>query len=514
MRNALLAVLALMGILGKAQVVHAQSWADMTEFSGYLDSDVRFLVEDDRGPTAGDGYRFDMNRNDLDLKLTIRPFDQVKAVVDSRLRFYGFNEAASLPELVKRDPIDPYSLYLDEAYVGIQGFLFEGIDLRFGRMVQTWGAVDQFNPTDNLSARDLSDPFNYSAKVPNQMIELSAYPTDWLTLTGVFVPVFKPAQLPPSALMGFAVEYDANGCFAKAPVPPLSTADVASLQELFSAVSPCNLNFVDPEVRTLTPESTIENSQAGFKAAFQAGDLDFSLSYYYGRFAFPVAYTAVAHVDPNVQTPGVFDVKYVAEVLYPRMHVAGADFSYSAPWLFDIGFVGEIAVYFPEEVIFGMRAFQQTEPGSAEQGPPKRALVAEKSALNVPSDPFIKATAGFDYTILPWWYVNAMYVRGFFDEFNDAYGIRNYAVGATELKFFEDEVVLRLAAVLAVDDLSATLNPQLTWIVYPSAEIALAGLIFLGDTEPDDPFDYAAKEKFGQKAAGRSTVALRARVTW
>jgi hypothetical protein len=502
MRHGFLVIFPLLFMVASASVALAQSWTDMTEFSGYLDSDVRFLVEDDRGATAGDGYRFDMNRNDLDLKLTIRPFDQVKAVVDSRLRFYGFNEAATLPELVQREPIDPYSLYLDEAYMAVQGFLFERMDLRFGRMVQTWGSADQFNPTDNLNARDLSDPFNYSAKVPNQMVELSLYPTDWLTLTGVFVPIFKPAQLPPSAVMGFAVEYDAGGCFAKAPVPPLSTADVADLEELFGAVDPCNLNFVDPEVRTLTPDSTIENSQAGFKAAFQAGDLDLSLSYYYGRFAFPVAYTAVALVDPSTRNPGAFDVKYVAEVMYPRMHVAGADFSYSAPWLFDIGFVGEIAVYFPEEVVFGMRAYQQ---GS---------LVTEKSALNVPSDPFIKATAGFDYTILPWWYVNFMYVRGFFDEFNDAYGIRNYGVGATELKFFEDEVVLRLAAVLAMDDLSATLNPQLTWIVLPSAEIALAGLIFLGDTEASDPLDYAAKEKFGQKAAGRSTVALRARVTW
>lgn len=510
---AVVAMLATVVSLAVGNPVSAQSWTDMVQFSGYLESDTRLILDDWRGARPGGRWDFELNRNDVDFRLAIEPNESVRGVVETRLRFYGFNQAEQLTDLPSRATVDPYALYLDEAYVAFRGVVWENLDLRVGRMVQNWGAVDQFNPTDNLSSRDLSDPMDFTKKVPNQMVQLDMYPTDWMNLTVVWVPVFKPAQLPPSASLGFAVEYDSQGCFVSAPIPPLSQAHMGELVDLFGTLNPCKMDFVNPEVRLVQPENNLENSQAAARMKLALGPVDLSLSYYYGRFGFPVAYTAVAFVSPAEQDPTRQEIQYVAEVMYPRMQVAGMDFSYSADWLFGIGFVGELAVIFPEEVIFGVKAFQ----GSS------TSPVVEMADTNVSSEPFVKWTLGMDYTFPFGLYFNGMVVHGFMDEFNDRYGLHDYVVAAVEKKFFEDELAIRLAGVWDMTQKSTgTFTPELTWIVFPSAEIKLAGLWFFGDTAvPDvDPDPnravslYEDKWKFGQKATGRNVVSLRARLTW
>ena len=107
-----------------------------------------------------------------------------------------------------------------------------------------------------------------------------------------------------------------------------------------------------------------------------------------------------------------------------------------------------------------------------------------------------------------------MYIRGFFDEFNDRYGIHNYLSLAPEFRLFDTELQIRLAAILSLDDMSTTLNPKINWIMFPGAELSVTGLIFAGDTAPKNPRDYSSKFKFGQKAAGRSVVSVAAKVTW
>ncbi|MBM4396872.1 MAG: hypothetical protein FJ087_14430 [Deltaproteobacteria bacterium] len=477
----------------------AAGWADMVQLGGYLSSDIRYTIDDWRGP-RGSGTGWYMNRNEADFRLKLSPDPRVTGVVETKLRFYGFNNADDVGDLSDRAKVDPFDVRLEEAWVAVRPAPW--MDIKVGRMIQSWGSVDMFNPTDNLNARDFSDPLDYASKVPNQMIELDFYPTNWLTLTAVWVPVFKPSMLPPSAVMGFAVEYDSQGCFAAAPTPPLGRADVDELFGYFGALDRCKLSFLPTEVRTVEPELDIANSQAAARAKFQIGDLDLSLSYYYGRFTFPIAYTAVAELvsDGPGTVQGKTNVKYQAEVMYPRMQVAGLDFSYSAPWFFDVGFVGELAVIFPERVDFALLA----KP------------LGDKvfSSVNVPSTPFVKASAGLDYTFTKWLYVNAMYVRGFFDEFNDRFGLHNYTVLPTELKFFEDELQIRLAGALDCNDLSAVTYPQITWVAAPSLEFIAGVMLFIGDTKPADGFDYGSRSKFGQKAAGRDFVFFKTKFTW
>jgi len=498
----------------------AQSWADTIDFSGYIESDTRVILDDYRGLNPGGLGDLEINRNEVNMRLGITPNDQVRAVIDTRLRYFGFSQAEQLPDLVSRSKVDPFSIYLDEAYFAARGVVFESMDLRIGRLIQNWGAVDQFNPTDNLNSRDLSDPLDFTKKVPNQMVELALYPSEWLDLTAVWVPVFKPAQLPPSANLAFAVEYDEMGKFETAPIPPLSFDQMEVLVDYFNnSVEADKLRFVDTQVRVLEPGRNITNSQVAAKAKLYLGPLDLTLSYYYGRFGFPVAYTAVAKSFPRPDVPANTDVEYVAEVMYPRMQVAGLDFTYSANWLFGMGFMGEVAVIFPEQVDFGLRIYNGTK-------------IEENMALtNVAAEPFIKGTFGMDYTFPFGVYVNAMYVHGFFDEFNDLYGLHDYLVAATEFKFFDDELAFRLAGVWDITQLeTGTFNPQITWVVVPSVEVQAVGMWFFGDTAPPgrksetvkDPDSgglasiplYQDKWRFGQKAAGRNVVSLRGRVTW
>ncbi len=495
--------LALAAALCSSLALAAPDWVDKISLSGNVSSDIRFDVENYRGLKPGQGYDFAVNRNDLVVHAEIAPVEQLIAVIDARLRYYGISEADTLPSLSDRDKIDPFSLQLDQAYVATRGVPFSWLDLKVGRMVQTWGSADMFNPVDNLNARDFYDPMDYTRKVPNEMVELDFYPSSRVSIAAVFVPLFKPSQLPPSAALGFSIGRDSRGCLSSVPAPPLTRDGAQKLADTFASIDPCSLNFGDPTVRTVMPQGGIKDSQAAIRAQFKLpGDLELGLSYYYGRFTFPVAYTAVANANVSATQPGKVDVAYSAEVMYPRMQVAGLDFSYSAPWLFDVGIVGELAVIFPEEVIFGLRAYQ----GSAK--------LLELSSVNVPSTPFVKGTLGLDYTFTKWLYVNAMYVRGFFDEFNDKYGVHNYAVAAAELKFFNDALLLRLAGVLAIDDGSNVANPQLTWVIVPGLEAIAGAFLFGGTTVPKDALDYAAKEKFGQKAAGRSQAFLKVRMTF
>ncbi len=493
----------------------------MIDFSGFLESDLRFIIEDTRGLKEGDGYEFQSNRNDLNFRLSIYPTDRVKVVIDSRFRFYGFSESEYLTDLNIRDKTDPWSLHLDEAYVSIQGVLWENLDVKIGRMALTWGTADQFNPTDNINARDFTDPLDYTTKVPNEMVEINMYPTDWLTLSVVWVPIFKHSLLPSSANLGFAVDYDDDGNMYAIPALPIDDTgkqQLAALGELLGPPSTdgtmdtSNLHFEDILINLRQPSRKIENSQVAAKAQFSVWDLDFSFSYYYGRFSYPVPVSAAAVVDSPTPDFQKFNIGILVDVLYPRMHVAGFDFSYSASWLFDIGIFGEMAVIFPEQVNFGLRAYLDGEQVSA-----------DIHNVNVPDEPFIKATVGWDYTFTSWLYVNTQYVRGFFDEFNDMYGIHNYWVMALEFKFLDDELQFRIANVLNCDDLSDNFFPQLTWIIVPSVQVIAGAFVYFGKndrTDPDNPAgldnlaDYADKEKFGWRATGRSIAFVKVKVNW
>ncbi len=504
MLAALAAATVALALLVPATARAAPGWVDKLELSGYLQSDVRFDIDDFRGPVPGQGYTFSLNRNDFDLKLKFTPYPDVVAVVEPRVRYYGFvsSQTLSIANLWDASQVSPFTLYMDQAYVALKGVPAKWIDLKAGRMQVTWGSVDVFSPNDNINSRDLSDPLDYTRRVPNEMVEFVAYPISHITLNLIWVPIFQPAWLPPSAPLAYAVQKNAQGCLTGFPPPPLTIAQNQQLNKLFTAVNPCSLNFPDPTVTTYLPSNKLTDMQVGFRARAKLGDLDIGLNYYYGRFGFPVAYDATVQISPGASQT---TVNYSAEVIYPRMHVMGADFNYSSPYLLDFGIVGDIAVIVPEPVTFALGIY---ENGTS---------LFQQSNQNVSGKPFVKGAAGLERTFGNVLYVDALFVHGFFDEFNDAYGLHNYVSLTPELTLFRDRVKLRVGSFLDLTDLkdpSYVVYPQLTWTALPSVEIMLGAFVLGGETEPKTPLDYASRTKFGQLAAGRDEAISRVTVTW
>jgi hypothetical protein len=559
---------ALLAVL--ISVPASANWTDILSFSGYLQSDVSFIVENNRGPVPGDGYRFDTNRNDLNFKLRIDPNSKVAIVTDIRFRLYGLYDGINLVDLAKRGPIDPWDFQLNEAYLMVKGVPWSKMDFKIGRVIETWGTADMFNPTDNLNARDFSDPLDFFAKVPNEMIEINIYPTDWLTITAVWEPIFKPAQLPRSAKNAFALPRDANGNVTGFPAMPMDTnammnggglgdidtdallaalpdglmGDALALvgsgkitREQFIALLNNYARINEPEVGVWTPNFDIANTQAALKFQFNIDPVTFSLSYFYGRFQFPVAYWGLVDIvspgkapeptasvtDYEAYDKKKLNVNVLAETYYPRMHVLGADFSYSSSNKWVPGFFAEAALIFPEQVNFGFRTYLDGK------------LLLSSSNVNVPTTPFIKATIGADWSYKDWIYINVQYVRGFYDEFNDMYGLHNYFVPNLDLMFFDNELLIRLTSALNCDDLSFMLFPTVTWTVVPAVELSLGYMGFFGPTQPTmarelDVSDltkidaakavsmiipeYADKSRFGQLASGRNVVFFKAKVNW
>lgn len=466
--------------------VKAMDVNDMLRLGLEIESDIRYIVEDYRGNTEGDGYKFGWNRNEIELSMEIFPGENTRGKFTGRYVFYGFSEVDPLTDVAHREYLDPHYFQLDEAFLDVRGFIFDSLDLRIGRHVVTWGTADLFNPTDVLNSRDLSDYLNYAGKVSNNMITINWFPHEIVDFSVTWVPVFKPARLPEHSIRQF-LRLD----------QPLPLHDTTIIPKLMKLVPPgLDWQSIPLYSKVKMPEFNMQNSQVGVKAQFHLGDVDTSVSYYYGRFGFPQP--LLVTVEPDLSEAEI-------TLYYPRFQMIGVDAVTSLSWFFDLGVFAEIGVFFPERIQFAMSLPL-----------PKEDL--ERVGLTTPllsenlNDPFVKATVGVDYTWGPHVYTNLQYVYGFFDEFGDLQGLRHYLAPAVDVKFFDDTMLLRLAGSLCMSDWSAALNPSFMYTAADGVDLSLGALVFIGETEAqsDHYMDY---QKFGMKAAGRSFVYVKARVS-
>jgi hypothetical protein len=182
------------------------------------------------------------------------------------------------------------------------------------------------------------------------------------------------------------------------------------------------------------------------------------------------------------------------------MQVLGLDFATQLPFLGNLGLWGEGALFFPREQDLRIELPVATDvtPADGIANP-----VTEVSGPTVRKTPFVKATAGLDYTLGKHVYLQAQYLRGFIDEFG-ADHIGNYLVGGTELIFFGRHMVLRLFGVVDFPrpkygqrGASYVIAPELR-LVPPSGGMSLdiGSFALLG----------GPRTKFGQAAAGSSIV--------
>lgn len=436
------------------------------------------------------------NENRLEFYLSYTPNEHIQVVADVEPVFLGVSQVSGLQDLSSMQLLAPFHVESDAAYVAINDAL-PGLDIKIGRQIVVWGSADKFNPTNNINADDLEDRPIFTEPIANQMLVVDFSPwQDKLWFQGVYVPLFYPALLPPSASQALAD-----------PETPVNFANQSDRDKMtfLQGFIRANNQFY-PSVSTVVerPPVNITNGQAAAKIGSRLGPVDFSASYYYGFHDIPIPYKAVSTQRGDLDEPAVDGYWYDSKVtlVYPRMHVAGLDFAAQLPFLDDIGVWGEGALIIPQD----QYDFKVELPILLDVTPDDEMAnpVREFQGAIVEKRPFLKATVGADYTIGKHWYINAQYLRGFIDDFGTG-NIGNYLVAGSDLVFFGRHLIFRFFTVTdfprnRADRASAVLAPNIIMVPpWGYATLELGGFAFLGRNDT----------KFGQSATGSSIVYMK-----
>ena len=308
------------------------------KFGGQIASDIRFRLGGEEVPPPSPTatvpypsqqrllkYGFSRNENLIKAQLTLSICDRVKAVADVDFYWYGYSDVNDIDAATLHERVDPYRLEANAAYVDIYKIL-PHLDLRIGRQVVVWGTGDKFNPTNNLNTLDLSDPLLFGKAIANNMIRADWNPWGDLIVTAVWVPIFRPAQLPRTAPLAVTTP--------NRPAPVQEEFIRSSLGAFAQAMPPTQIN-----VSRCSPIRRSRTRRSACASAGRFGGLDMSVSYYHGRWGIPTPAWAVQ--KPN----GIVD----AIVMWPRMDVLGADIAGSIEKLKGLGYWIEAGLYLPAE---------------------------------------------------------------------------------------------------------------------------------------------------------------------
>ncbi|MDJ0763280.1 MAG: hypothetical protein QNJ97_09855 [Myxococcota bacterium] len=481
------------------------------EYGGFIDNDIRIAV--DRVEKVG----IDRNRTTLGTDLTVDLVpSKLRLVADLRFVWTGFTRDTEFEGLTDLARVSPFYIESQAAYVEVRS-LVPGLDVRIGRQIVHFGTADMFNPTNNLNPLDLEDPLNFGKTIANEMVRFDWMADENFVFTGVWVPVFQPTLLPPSARRALGDR------MAEFPfVSPDTRIEAERLRNVWLR-NPDSYSIDLPSVHAIMPAFSLANSQFAFRVLWTAGLFDMSLSYYQGINSVPVAIKSMSATYPSDETSpsGVpkIGVQTDATLTFPKKQVVGFDFAGQLPFLDDAGFWFEGAFVFPERVEM---TFDVTEvaPGS-------RVIRGE----TVTQEPFFKYTAGMDYTINEHLFITGQFIHGFIDELG-AHNINNYWVGGLDVKLLKERLLLRLFVLgelphedddLTLDDdgdgkvdspaLGATNDGTIaSYVVFPQATLkpmdglalTLGGYFLFGHPE----------SKFAQDAAGASLIFLQANASF
>ena len=405
-------------------------------WSGRLQTDLRFRLNSkstgafyDRSDNTfytKDDLEKGIARNENIFKFKLDAvYGRFAGVVDLDFVYLGYpGEIETVADMTRRDTLEPFYLQAHAMYVEATDLFFDGLDLRIGQQLIQWGMADQFNPTNNLNSTDLEDILLFGEQQANLAIRADYNPWDSLVMSGVLVPIFRPALTPRTAPLALAAT-------DRAPFGPTSLRHKIHAEQGFtqSLGWPTAVRNVHAE----QPATTPENMQFAFRLAYTLGGQDLALSYYRGRHDFPqpVANDTYQEMrpfcdrdDPDSCIQGLLTTD--VSLAYPRMQVIGFNMAGEIPldWIWSrlggLGYRLEAGVYLPERVNMRMRQHNITLMGFTEDGEyDYNADGAEGGPLPLVIDdtPFAKWTVGLDYSFGPHVMLVAMWVHGMSNEF-------------------------------------------------------------------------------------------------
>jgi hypothetical protein len=407
------------------------------DMSGSVSSDVRFRVQE---KSVGDFYDrvvaptgVERNQNLFSLKFkasygklsAVAAADvYVNAVGNAQLQsFSGLTGYANYAAVV------PFSFEPQQMYIEGKDLFVKGLDLRIGNQIVLWGVGDQFNPTNNLNANDVRDPLLFGKQQPNFMVKADYWINRSFSASAVLVPIFRPALLPATAVLGAAD-------IQRMPFLEDNFRYLIESQFGYAGSTAVGYPTVVHSVTPVLPGPSAENMQFSYRLAGTIGEQDIALSYYYGRSDIPQPFSNHTsqvngvRCDPNAPTNCINGVLNTDVLLaYPRMHVYGLNmsgefnpFKWISESIHGLGYRFEAALIFPQQT--SLQLTQDALPALSQN-----AGEYEYQAVNgvnvrggtppvvVGSTPFLKWTLGLDYTFGAHVYANAQWVHGLVDEF-------------------------------------------------------------------------------------------------
>ena len=483
-----------------------------SRFDGKLDFSLRLLSSVYYSVDRVEERGFDRNETRVESYVAYNPNRHVEIVGGIEAVFMGVAQAQNLDDLATRQMVTPFHFESDAAYVAIHD-IAPGLSLKLGRQIVVWGTADKFSPTNNINPDDFEDRPLFTEPIANQMAVLDYAPpklNEKLFFQLIYVPLFYPALLPPSASAGLLDP--------QSEIPFAFYEDRQKIAFLQDVYLPLNPQLYPATFGTvLHPKAKGTNGQFAAKVGSNLGPVDFSASYYYGRhdvpFPIDVESSQLAALDEE-PVDGAW-MRSDVTLIYPRMQVVGLDFSTQLPFLGNMGLWGEGALFIPQayDLRVEMPVPIDVTPDDGVANP-----VREIVAPAIRKNPYIKATAGLDYTFGKHVYVQAQYLRGFLNEFG-ADHIGDYIVAGTELVFFGRHLLLRCFGVVDFptnndpgEGTSGVIAPSIIGTLpwgYVSLEVG--SFAFLQkDVELNNGTTRFSRTFFGQPGVGSSIVYFKA----
>ena len=425
-----------------------------TDISGSLKIDLRSLTK----KTYCDFY----NREDiLTLKISSDLSNNVSIYSSIQGRYWDKENVTTFSDMQDRGKVDPFTFDLWEAYIDISSFLSENLDARIGKQIIEWGTADMLNPTSTLNPHDLSDPLDFSKRIPISMLNLNYYlPWDSVnSLQVVWIPSHKSSLLP-SGEMNMPMDM---------PIPD----DLKNMESGGSSTNP----MADKMDITMTQNQYVEHkpfypkySEVGLRLTGNILNTDFHISYFNGYDEFPMpekvnisitntdeinkkiadaltgvdktnSFAVIAALNSIDKIP--LNVDSSVYLSFPHYHVIGADFKTD---LGGIGLWGEAGYYIPYKYDItytypDMDAMGSTDAIQNLISTETMDVKYKNAVYTLLDKPFLKYTLGVEYTFPGGWYVNTQFARGFFFERGES-NLNDYLMLRMQKSFFSNLIQL------------------------------------------------------------------------
>lgn len=421
--------------LGLLSAAAGSARADELEvtWGGKIQSDLRFRLQPVSIGRYWDGVTLpagvERNQNLLSAKVKakygrftgVANIDMYLSPVSSKVKLEGFEDLSKY-NATQPFTFEPQSLYVEAKRLGL-----EGLDIRVGQQLVNWGVADQFNPTNNLNADDLRDPLLFGKQVPNFMVKLDYWVTSTFSISGVLVPVFRPALLPKTAQL-------AATDIQRMPFTNNVFRNRIESEFAFAGSRDNGYPTVVNKLTPVLPDTTGENMQVAYRIAGTFGEQDIALSYYLGRTDFPQPFSNHTKQEDKRRCNPAKPSQCIHGTLrtdvllgYPKMHVFGLNasgefnpFKKLSESIRGIGYRVEAALVVPRRST--IRLTQDALPallqsaGEYDYDGDGRPGGGGPPAV-VENTPFLKWTVGLDYSFGSHVYTNVMWVHGLADEY-------------------------------------------------------------------------------------------------